>query len=510
MNPALKLDVFIGIPSYGGNGGISSEHPDIREWMCELLLKLKDDPRIGRVVTKTLSDTPVTMVRNQFVKLARQSQCHLLLMADSDQSPNKHRGEKWHKPFWDQAFDEVYKHYGKGPLVIGAPYCGPPNGGENVYVFYWDNDGSRGHETPYRLEQYPRMIAAKMTGIQECAALPTGMILYDMRCFDLIEPSKLSKDEVLDRFQEGKLSKAQAIAALGEGYFHYEWKDGYGDEKSSTEDVQNTRDISLAGIAKLGYNPVRCAWDSWVGHHKPWNVGKPVYYDQKDVAATFRAAVENQQDHGHSYVDVGTSSEWEKYINSKEVHVVQPPPESIHVTPEKHLNAIADVISAAVAIYDEPNVLEIGSWAGDSAKKILDSCPKANLVCVDTWEGCKSDHTGTLTKECYDRIFEQFKSKLSKYRRWASYRMTSDRFFESGYCPQKFHAVFIDGEHSYEQVCRDIKNSKEALRDGGLIVVHDYMTDQFPGVTKACDELLPGGNVIYRDVTGSIYAWSNQ
>ena len=151
------------------------------------------------------------------------------------------------------------KHYGKGPLVIGAPYCGPPNGGENVYVFYWDNLGSRGTETAFKLEQYPRMIAAKMSGIQECAALPTGMILYDLRCFDLIEPSKLTKDQALDQFKEGKLTKAQTLAALSEGFFHYEWKNGYASEKASTEDVQNTRDISLAGQLKLGYNPVRCA-----------------------------------------------------------------------------------------------------------------------------------------------------------------------------------------------------------------------------------------------------------
>src|SRR6185369_145762 len=59
----------------------------------------------------------------------------------------------------------------------------------------------------------------------------------------------------------------------------------------STEDVTNTRDISLAGCVKLGYNPVHCAWDSWIGHHKPWNVGKPQRFMAAQVGNALRRAV---------------------------------------------------------------------------------------------------------------------------------------------------------------------------------------------------------------------------
>lgn len=72
MRPALKLDVMIAHPSYGGNGGISSEHPDIRDWEVETILKMKKDPRVGEIMVKTIADTPITMVRNQFVRLAQR------------------------------------------------------------------------------------------------------------------------------------------------------------------------------------------------------------------------------------------------------------------------------------------------------------------------------------------------------------------------------------------------------------------------------------------------------
>lgn len=311
MTPALKLNVFCGFPAYGSNGGTSQEHPDIRDWWCETLLAMKADPRVGEITTHTMSDTPITMVRNQFVKLAKQNGAHLLLMIDSDQSPSKHKGERWFKPFWQEAFDFVYANYLKGPHVVGAPYCGPPDGSENVYVFKWENYGDRGEETNFKLEAYSRAEAEKMSGIQEAAALPTGLILYDMRAFELIEPSKLTKRQVLEALLSGELTVQEAEASLYEGYFHYEWNNQYADEKGSTEDVSNTRNIAMNGIVKLGYNPIYCAWDSWIGHWKPWNVGKPKSHKTEHIGSVFKKIVQEDSRMGEQIVDLKLPS-WAK------------------------------------------------------------------------------------------------------------------------------------------------------------------------------------------------------
>lgn len=315
MSAQVKLNIFVGFPSYGGNGGIAAEHPDIREWWVETVLKMKADPRIGDIHTKTLNDTPCPMVRNRFVRLAKEHNCDLLLMVDSDQSPNLHRGESWFRPFWDVAFEEIYSHYHRGPLVVGAPYGGPPNGSENVYVFRWDNRGDRGDETSMSLDQYSRHEASMMHGVQEAAALPTGLILYDMRLFDLVEPTAMTRGDALDAYKRGEISKAVAMSAMNEGYFYYEWKSRFADEKASTEDVQSTRDMSLAGMAVLGYNPVRCAWDSWIGHWKPWNVGRPKRYAVEDISATFVRAVEKSSSRNESIVDLSTL--WKPYLEQR-------------------------------------------------------------------------------------------------------------------------------------------------------------------------------------------------
>lgn len=55
-----------------------------------------------------------------------------------------------------------------------------------------------------------------------------------------------------------------------------------------------------------------------------------------------------------------------------------------------------------------------------------------------------------------------------------TFKMTSDNFFMHAVIPQRtYDIIFIDGDHTYEQCYRDIKNSLDILNEGGTIVVHD-------------------------------------
>jgi len=532
--PALILDVFVGFPSYGGNGGISSEVPDIREWWAETMLEMREDPRVGKISSKTIADTPITMVRNRFVRMAKAAGSHLLLMVDSDQNPNLWK-QIGGKPFWKTAFDAIYDHYGKGPLVVGAPYCGTPNAGENCYVFYWDDNGSHGEETGMRLEMYPRQLATQMSGVQECAALPTGMILYDMRVFDLIEPASLTPDQVLDQFREGKLTQSQTLAALAGGYFHYEWKDTYADEKSSTEDVQNTRDISLAGIHKLGYNPVRCAWDCWVGHWKPWCVGKPQMYGAAQVAASLRAAVESGYDPAEKVVDLGVPK-FPSGATPVVVDLREGPDDKAdffsvpdgeltvsecirrsHTMPVEHSLAIGKLIEM---FGSKVRIAEIGCWIGDTTKRLVEVYGDriGGYVCVDNFKGCPNDHLGAIASKFGSQSIEKefFRNceplsapgKANKVDLVIGESVeTASHFKEVGL--HAFDIVFIDADHSYENTLADIRAWLPLVREGGYICGHDFGTKQFPGVDKAVREMF-GDNfrVLHYDDRGGIWCYN--
>ena len=260
--------------SYGGNGGISSEVPDIREWMVPLVVNISRDPRIKDIRIWNLADTPITMTRNRAVLMAREANIDVLVMVDSDVKPDLLVGhDPSAKPFFQTSFDFLVSHYPKGPCVIGAPYCGPPPQ-ECVYVFRWQNMQSENANPDFQLEMYDRHTALKMAGIQECAALPTGMIMYDMRAFLLTEP-KTAEDKP---------------------WFYYEWKDKYAADKASTEDVTQTRDLSLVGTQQLGYNPLFCNWDAWTGHWKPKCVGKPQVIDAAGISEKLKRCWEANDD----------------------------------------------------------------------------------------------------------------------------------------------------------------------------------------------------------------------
>lgn len=56
-------------------------------------------------------------------------------------------------------------------------------------------------------------------------------------------------------------------------------------------------------------------------------------------------------------------------------------------------------------------------------------------------------------------------------------KQTSDTFFEDN--KQKFDLIFIDGDHSAEQVYKDVLNSLKCLNDGGTILTHDNNPPEF-------------------------------
>ena len=54
-----------------------------------------------------------------------------------------------------------------------------------------------------------------------------------------------------------------------------------------------------------------------------------------------------------------------------------------------------------------------------------------------------------------------------------THNMTSDAFFLQN--KDKFDVIFIDGLHEAQQVYKDILNSLDVLKDGGMIFCHDML-----------------------------------
>lgn len=246
----------------------NSECPDGTDWLVRTFVKASRDPRIRQADLWRADDTPVTMTRNAILKKAMSVEVDYLVMLDSDVSPDD---EPDGRPFWDTTWDFMLNH--PGPCMVGAPYCGPPPCC-NVYVFRWANWCNDPQAFDSRLEQYSREEAAVRAGFERVAALPTGLVMLDMRAV-----KSLSKEVPP---------------------FYYEWKDAWQTEKASTEDVTFTRDLSMAHQI-----PLYCNWDSWCGHWKRYKVKKPRLICVDDVREQFREALAKPVKRGESLVMIG-------------------------------------------------------------------------------------------------------------------------------------------------------------------------------------------------------------
>lgn len=222
------------IAQFPGNGTTAWQ---VARYVANLTAHLENDPRINRVEMWDLADTPITMSRNRALLAAEKAGIDYLLMIDSDMVPDMYpAGEHGIKPFFQSTLDFMLAH--NGPCVVAAPYCGPPPN-ECVYVFQWVNFAN--DDPGFSIQMYERSEATKLEGIQRAAALPTGLILIDMRAVELLPHPR----------------------------FYYEWKDETESQKASTEDVVFTRDLTCVGV------PVYCNWDAWAGHIKTKVVGRP-------------------------------------------------------------------------------------------------------------------------------------------------------------------------------------------------------------------------------------------
>jgi predicted O-methyltransferase YrrM len=137
------------------------------------------------------------------------------------------------------------------------------------------------------------------------------------------------------------------------------------------------------------------------------------------------------------------------------------------------------------------NVLEIGSYLGASACYLSAGLSKnrGHLYCVDTWnnetmlEGMRDTYAEFLDNT------KNFSHMITSIRK-RSCELSSDDL------SLPLHLVFIDADHSYEAVKADFTLVSDWLADDGVIALHDFATEFFPGVTRVLGEALASGEWI--------------
>lgn len=522
MTPRKFKLAFAHFP-YGGNGGTAAEVPTVRHWKERVLPWMLQDNRISGYVSKDFSDTPIPMTRNASVLWARSVGADFLIMVDSDMWPDRYLGMADAKPFLESSFDHAYKLWDTRMLCIFAPYVGPPPS-EEPYVFEWKSYMGEGKDDLLKLEMMSRERAASLGGFHEVAAGPTGLMMTDMRLFDVTDPAKVSK-------QLEELGRDPRLEH--KGWFYYEYPDVYGAEKASTEDVTFTRELSQVGITTLGYNPLVCNFDAWAAHMKPKACGKPhilapEQINERLVTAVLKNPRRDQKLHNIDYsagidmsgaevVDFDPTEEaktgsLEAMQEAKETpRAALEPAEVIRQiggsmvkslgfqTSMIDLGSLAAQFKSHLIAHKAKSLrpmvaVEIGSWVGESAVAMASEGEKVthefSLYCVDPHvqydDGTTFDLYGKIDGNYVNDLFHENTRGFDQIK---LYRMPSSEAAKLFKRPgRQVDFLFIDGAHGRAGLELDLQSWLPKLSNRAVIAIHDFGSPCFPDVTRVVHE----------------------
>lgn len=135
-------------------------------------------------------------------------------------------------------------------------------------------------------------------------------------------------------------------------------------------------------------------------------------------------------------------------------------------------------------------IAELGIFKAEFSEIILEKMNPSELFLVDIFptEMMSGDKDGNNIvnvnlEKMYDQIVDKFRSnevvKVIK-----SYTTDFLNTLEDEY----LDVVYIDADHSYDGVKKDLELSFKKVKTGGIIMGHDYTNAMFPGVVSAVDE----------------------
>lgn len=131
---------------------------------------------------------------------------------------------------------------------------------------------------------------------------------------------------------------------------------------------------------------------------------------------------------------------------------------------------------------------EIGVYKGFFSERILRIAKPKKLYLIDTWDeayttGSKFD-TQSGHDSRYHSVLQAFKTQLDRGT-VEVLRTTSDKAV-TNFAPNSLDFVYIDGDHSYNQVRKDLENYYPLIKLNGMLCGDDYEVHE--GVTEAVKE----------------------
>lgn len=127
-------------------------------------------------------------------------------------------------------------------------------------------------------------------------------------------------------------------------------------------------------------------------------------------------------------------------------------------------------IASLMRMHKVKDSIEVGTFKGFTSCCMIDATPKeGSFISIDVEEHIS------------DTVKKYFAEKNSTF-------IKKDSFIALNELPTRSaDLIFLDSFHSYERVKGEFKRSERVIRQGGLILMHDYYSAD--GVKQWCDEI---------------------
>lgn len=132
--------------------------------------------------------------------------------------------------------------------------------------------------------------------------------------------------------------------------------------------------------------------------------------------------------------------------------------------------------------------IEIGVRAGHNAFAMLSEMNIKALFLVDPYFPY-NDGGSYQTERVQKKSMLEMLDRLAKYRKKVVWLFQKSETASELFPDKYFDYVYIDGEHSYEEVKKDLELWYPKVKVKGILAGHDYNSlVAWPGVTKAVKE----------------------
>ena len=138
-------------------------------------------------------------------------------------------------------------------------------------------------------------------------------------------------------------------------------------------------------------------------------------------------------------------------------------------------NMTRDIFATVLASMQMNVGAEVGVERGDFSKTLMRANPLLHLYGVDPWTALP-DYRVHLTQAFMDEMYERVCTRLRRYH-WTPIRCMSEDIGDQ--IPDgSLDFVYIDANHEYTHVLRDLDIWTKKVRRGGIISGHDYTLER--------------------------------